>query len=320
MIRNPYANVLWESVHYIPSLSHTHLSNQTHLDTAYNHGIRHLAISNYHPSVPYYPLKDKFSNVPSDLIASPNAEHYGTTNSALHFNAIGSLKEWDGVGGTWRYGFDEVARESPYRCGITINHPTWTGSIPYTTIKAMIEHSPNVLGIEVFNAGCNGSMEHHPDLPIQRGWAVHTWDRLLTDGVYSLGFFGAPDHDIKKGVDWLGRQILLVDNKTQENCEDSYHSGASYGKMYNSDFKFTNIEANDNSVTVATNDGVQIEFITQLGKTIYSGNQATHKLTGDEMYVRIVAKDVSGDRLFSQPIQYSVINEKEKRKKVFMLL
>lgn len=317
MIRNPYADVLWGSVHYIPSLSHTHIKNQTHLDTAYNHGIRHLAISNYHPSEPYYPLEDNFSNVPSDLIASPNAEHYGATNSNVHFNAVGSLKEWDGVRDTWRYGFDEVARESPNRCGITINHPTWS-NLNYATIKAMVEYSPNVMGIEVYNMGCNGGLEFNPRH--SRGWAEHTWDRLLTDGVYSLGFFGAPDHEVNKGVDWIGRQILLVDNNTQENCEDSYHSGASYGKMYNSDFKFTNIEANDNSVTVATNNGVQIEFITQLGKTVYSGNQATHELTGDEMYVRIVAKDASGDRLFSQPIQYSVINEKEKRKKIFMLL
>ncbi len=55
-IENPYQNVDWEKVNYIPSTSHIHITNQQGLDRAYELGYRHLPVSNYYPSAPYYPI------------------------------------------------------------------------------------------------------------------------------------------------------------------------------------------------------------------------------------------------------------------------
>lgn len=316
MLRNPYETVDWSNTNYISSVSHAHINNQEHLDNAYAGGVRHLPASNYYPSKPFYPLEDKVQNVPTDLLSSPNAEHYGATNSNLHFNCIGSMKTWDGVGGTWQYGFDEVVKEMIYKGGITINHPIWSGSLSYSTIKAMMQYRPEVLGIEVFNAGANANVEDADN----RGWAINTWDRLLSEGVYTLGFFGAPDHGIKLGPDFLGRNILLTPEWTEEACGSSYQDGAFYGKMYNTDFKFTNIMADNEKITVSTDTGVVLRFISQLGTTVFDGKEATYNLTGDEMFVRIEAEDINGERLFTQPIQYSTVDKKEKRKRSLILL
>ncbi|MBT3342747.1 MAG: hypothetical protein HN712_13585 [Gemmatimonadetes bacterium] len=52
-MHNPYAGVNWDQARLIPSASHMHLANQSHLENAYQFGIRHFPISNYYPSAPY---------------------------------------------------------------------------------------------------------------------------------------------------------------------------------------------------------------------------------------------------------------------------
>ncbi len=56
-VDNPYEKVNWEKDKQICSTTHLHLTAQEHFDSAYGGGLRHFAISNYYPSVPYYPLK-----------------------------------------------------------------------------------------------------------------------------------------------------------------------------------------------------------------------------------------------------------------------
>lgn len=49
---NPYAGVDWSAVRQIGSGSHIHCREQRSLEILYRRGLRHLAISNYYPSVP----------------------------------------------------------------------------------------------------------------------------------------------------------------------------------------------------------------------------------------------------------------------------
>ncbi len=57
-IDNPYEGVDWKTVLPIPSTSHIHIGSQSKLDKVYNQfGLRHVPISNYYPSAPYYPAR-----------------------------------------------------------------------------------------------------------------------------------------------------------------------------------------------------------------------------------------------------------------------
>lgn len=55
-VDNPYKGVNWEKAIQIRSTSHIHITDQAGLDKAVRIGYRHLPISNYYPSTPYYPI------------------------------------------------------------------------------------------------------------------------------------------------------------------------------------------------------------------------------------------------------------------------
>ena len=55
-IDNPYQSVNWEKTNHIKSTSHIHITDQAGLNKAAELGYRHLPISNYYPSAPYYPI------------------------------------------------------------------------------------------------------------------------------------------------------------------------------------------------------------------------------------------------------------------------
>jgi len=52
MVRNPYAEIDWSTVRQIGSGTHIHCRSQRAMEILYRRGLRHLAISNYYPSVP----------------------------------------------------------------------------------------------------------------------------------------------------------------------------------------------------------------------------------------------------------------------------
>src|ERR1700736_5388432 len=57
-IDNPYADVIWNKVKYIPSATHVHVESQEKFDKIYHKfGLRHMPISNYYPSAPTYPIQ-----------------------------------------------------------------------------------------------------------------------------------------------------------------------------------------------------------------------------------------------------------------------
>lgn len=87
-ILNPYAQVEWDKVEYLHSFSHQHGSDP---QVFWDLGFRHLPLSNYYPSQPFYPLPEAFLREHPDALGAPNAEQHSTTDSGIHFNALGSL-------------------------------------------------------------------------------------------------------------------------------------------------------------------------------------------------------------------------------------
>lgn len=58
LVDDPYAHVDWDAVQHVASASHLHVTTQGRLDQVYDQmKLRHLAISNYYPSAPYYPIE-----------------------------------------------------------------------------------------------------------------------------------------------------------------------------------------------------------------------------------------------------------------------
>lgn len=86
-IVNPYARVDWNQVEYLHSLSHQHGKDP---QVFWDMGYRHLPLSNYYPSQPLYPLPAAFLQKHPEALGGPNAEQHSTTDSGLHFNALGS--------------------------------------------------------------------------------------------------------------------------------------------------------------------------------------------------------------------------------------
>lgn len=84
---NPYQNVTWESTYYLPSTTHWHVTTKSRFFAAYDAGLRHFAVSNYIPSHPMYPIHQNShfdileSEIPDDIIASPNSEKVRFSNA-----------------------------------------------------------------------------------------------------------------------------------------------------------------------------------------------------------------------------------------------
>lgn len=63
MVDDPYEGIDWSRILYVPSTSHVHVEGQSKLDAVYSKfGLRHIPISNYYPSAPYYPAEKIMQN------------------------------------------------------------------------------------------------------------------------------------------------------------------------------------------------------------------------------------------------------------------
>jgi hypothetical protein len=273
---------------------------------------------------PFVMGKKPFTNIPDDILEAPNAEHHSFTNSRAHACAPGSAFQsgtFDvrnkfetvdhgyamGVGQTWQEGFDRMFAKLivPDGGGVTINHPIWS-KLPEDIVFEMLDHDPRVLGMEIFNYTCI----------LQREWEdcrrnEALWDTVLASGRQCFGFF-VPDHRISaKAEFWLGRNVLLVDAFTVEDCLRAYRQGQFYGALKGSGLKFTRIQADEESVNVKTNGATRIEFITENGiaETVLApvGSYtlpAKPDGSPDVAFVRVKAYDDDGEILFSQPTLY----------------
>jgi len=88
-VLDPYRDVEWDTVTYLHSFSHQH-ATEGRLQTLRDMGYGHLPVSNYYPSKPLYPLPEGFRKANPGVLGAPNAEQHSTTDSPVHFNAIGS--------------------------------------------------------------------------------------------------------------------------------------------------------------------------------------------------------------------------------------
>lgn len=299
---NPYSNTIWNK--HIPSVSHAHLSSQDHFDNAYAEGIRHFAITNYHPSVVYYPLDEHF-DVPADVIGCPNTEHYGMTDTSLHMCSVGSMyASGDGVGAPWTKAFDDAISEMLYPDGGTliICHPLWSG-LHLNTILAMLDYAPLRLGIEIWNDGADDDDS-----------VTNLWDQILTTGRCCFGFM-APDHEAKAGS-WDGRNILVVDAANELSCAQAYRSGSLYTSIKGNlnELRFNNISATDSNIIVNTTGAAKIEFISDVRTVTVSADSAEYTVIGDEVFVRIKATK-NDDAIYSQPIMYMTQEEALRKQK-----
>lgn len=316
---NPYSSIEWDSVDHLHSVTHehTHRANvggeawddspdaQERFEGLYRRGIRHFAISNYHPAAPTYPLDAYFEGVPSDALGCPNGEH--TAGDRPHYCAPGSTFESinRSYNPPWEELFDELLDHLAYEDGggIVINHPR-RSALDINTIEKRLAYDPRVLGIEAWNHRGVVNPKYRA-----RGNALSTWDELLMGHHRVFGFFNPDYHSHWDGRSWgyeaRGRNVLLVEEATEEAAARAYREGHFYGALDGSGLRFEQILATEEAITVRTNGAESIEFISfgQSMQQSYDGS-ATYRPSADEPYVRIEAADATGERIFSQPIRF----------------
>ena len=326
-VLNPYSGVNWGSYQEVVSISHAHAKNQEQFDCLYAGGVRHIAVSNYYRSEPFYPVVDgKISGIesaetvtiPSDCVPCPNAEHHNMTVNALHMCTIGSFfssgspevimpdgssdrsatpKGMDGK--DWRDLIKAAVPMLQYSDGggLTINHPTWS-NLKMKDIFSILDYTPYVLGIEAYNTDLEGDLQY--------------WDDVLITGRRAWGFF-VPDHKHKTKPDgnWKGRNILLVPQKTERDCLKAYRDGHFYGRLNNTDLAFTNISLDDKTIIVNTNSATSITIIEDGIRTVYSGNFCTHTVSSNAVYVRAEANSTD-NTIYSQAITFKPFTPRRK--------
>jgi len=308
---NPYADVVWSGVNYIQSLCHAHIRDQERFDRAYNTGIRHFALTRYHPSIITYPLED-FFEVPFDAIGCPNTEHLSPSTYGFHHNSIGSLYEYESdvpVINSMEEQVDAIVAQLIYPGGggITINHPGDANRIDQ--VNTWLDYSPLVLGIEILNTDYNYD-------------ARKLWDNVLNTGRRCWGFC-VPDHTFSNpDIPHIFRNVLLTDAWTELACAVAYRKGAFYGCHTGAGCKFTNISLSGGKLTVTTDTATSIKFIANRSvRMTVSGNTAVYGIRSDDVYVRIEATD--GDEvIFSNPIMLKTKEDirKEQMRKRFLLM
>ena len=254
------------------------------------------------------------------MIIAPNAERHTFSNSSLHANSPGSFYSsgsfdarnkfmtYDhgycfGTGKPWQTVFGEMLEQLqfPDGGGITINHPVWS-KLSFGQVCAMLDFDRRVLGIEVYNDTCEVSTTTP-----QRGWATALWDQLLDTGRKCFGFF-VPDHTLEKG-----RNILLVPEFTEHACLQAYRKGAFYGAINGTGLAFTRILLKNNGLEVEVSHPSTIRMISDMRTVTKSDVRSTRfSINVDDpdrpamKYARVEAEDGSGERIFSQPIRFTL--------------
>lgn len=315
---NPYENVNWETDLQITSCSHQHCESQAQLNTlVQSSGIQHIAISNYYPSEPCYPLEEIYT-VPVGIISSPNAEHHnmtimGSSFPSMHLNGLGSTFESGsardqspvGCGGAnVSVIVPQILANLQYEDGggITINHPTWSG-MNDTQINYLLDLDERMLGIEIFNTVYEDdqSAENHVE-------NIKKWDAALKTGRRCWGFAVA-DHKGQTTADWMGRNILLVPSLTEYNCLKAYRNGEFYTRIKNTDLAFTSISLNGNTFSVRTENASTIKIVIDGTGTEYSGNSVDVTVPNGITYIRAEAHSANDD-IYSNPIMFKGVKKR----------
>lgn len=315
---NPYIDVNWQSVLKIPACSHQHCETQAQFNNIVASGMYELyAISNYYPSAPVYPLSSKFTDIPSNAISCPNAEHHNMSNNGssvvgLHVNGLGCTKvsgsgrqyvdgHWvydspvgfDGA--DWRTAFGEILTTLLYSDGggITINHPNWSshhGGIP--DVLQMLAFDDRVLGIEVWNANYEDGEN--------RNWDWELWDYILRKGIRCWGF-AASDHTGQNSGSPEGRNVLLCTERSEHECLKAYREGRFYCQLHASNLAFTNISLSGRTLNVSAPNATSISVVIDSKKTTFNSNTVSIGLPNRCIYVRVEARSAD-DTIWCNPI------------------
>ena len=258
-----------------------------------------------------YPFKEGekiFPPLPAHILEAPNAEHHGVTDAPgeTHITGLGSFcatGTFDarnkfktfrhgfgcGSGMPWRTLFQEILNQLQYPDGggVVINHPTWS-HMDQKLLHDMLDFDPRVLGIEALNGDCSRS---------NTAWSLDHWDTALRSGRQCYGFF-ATDHFGCDPID--GRIKILAKEYTAESALRAIRNGEFYGALQGKSVQFTSIKAENGVLSAATDRPAQWQFI--------SGDGIVYETTGTEAacpfgsnsYLRIVAEDETGEKIFSQ--------------------
>lgn len=327
-MHNPYAGINWGTISKVSSCSHMHCLNQSDFDRIVNGGVKFVAISNYYPSKPDYPLSTNYT-VPSGIIGTVNAEQhnfriYGALKSGLHINSLGSTFSSGSARGETPIGCDGTAVEGIIpkilnqlkysdAGGITINHPIWSG-LKQNDIEYLLSIDERVLGFEIYNANSQlGDANGEGADPTDLARELVYWDNILSKGIRCFGFCVA-DHWGQYSSNWTGRNILLVDELTEQKCLMAYRKGCFYGQINNTDLAFTNIGFNGTTLNVSTNNATSIKVIVNGNSTTYNSSSAIQSIPITATYVRVEAHS-DDDSIFSNPI---MIREHKRTKTDFI--
>ena len=317
---NPYSGVTWGTVTRVMSCSHEHCEDQSDFNVLIeSSGLRHIAISNYYPSAPVYPLSAKFDyGIPAGAISCPNAEHHnlsikGTPLSRLHINGLGSFYSSGSPRGEVPFGCQGVDvltivgaicnhLQFPDGGGVTINHPYWS-RLSIDDIEYILDYDDRVLGLEIFN-----SFIEKEDAPESMVGNIEKWDAVLLTGRRCWGFCVA-DHQGQQFPDWMGRNILLVDEATEHKCLQAYRKGAFYGQLKNSNLAFTNISFSNGTFEVSTANAETIKVVIDGVATEYNCNSVSVAVPDNATYVRAEGHSAD-DIVFSNPVMLKEYSHK----------
>jgi len=294
---NPYKNIVWSSVQDVTSVTHAHCTTQAHFDTLKAH-YDHVAISNYYPSIPYYPLSDFFQNT-DGVIASPNAEQHGMSDVSghVHLNGVGAyIMSGDKYDGTLRDMVDNALETLMYHSGggVTLNHPKWS-ELDKAGIETILL-SGGIIAMEIWNASCERNN--------QTGFSLDLWDAVLSDGIQVFGV-AVPDHEAQyhplEDGQPFGYNHLLVIGKTEGEILSAYRQGHYYTTLYNDGLTLENLSISSGTVSVEVSEESTITFITAARTVTASGTTATFAAQAGDVYVRVEASR-GANRLFSNAI------------------
>lgn len=331
-LSNPYQGVDWGGAQ-AAGLTHAHGTDLATLQDMVGAGYACLGFSNYYPSDPAraYPLTNMSGvtagDIPAGVVGVPCAEHHSFTDAGGHISAVGSLLSSgtskvetppDGTGyegPVLQFVQDfEDALLYPQVGGLCLNHPKLSfAGVPKAC--ELLDHSPYVLGIEVFNHLGEWNYDG-------KGWALDTWHDILVSGRRCFGF-GSPDHaDVegapseRKGFNRLllpASYATMTRSEREQACLEAYYNGHWYVAIADTSPVLTRVSADTSQVTVEFAEACDITFAyASPGDAAYSetepvtGTTATYTLTGNEVYVRAVGTGSGADDIsLTQPIMFN---------------
>lgn len=294
--KNPYYKVPFRTrrsssvpwvygIHEVISCSHCHCETQAEFEELKQH-YDHVAISNYYPSSPWYPLEARFENV-GDTLGSPNAEHSVSGRfNGFHLNAVGGYMS---TPTSYENGDDFIVEamttmKMANGGGITINHPKWSSRYA-DTIIALMDKVSGIIALEVWNANCeelNG-----------KGDSSEIWDNILKTG-RQIFATAVPDHNWQgeNPVETYGNGYnhMLVTNASEEEVLVAYKMGRFYCSKFNDGLKMTYIDLSDEGLlSIEVSDASTYKFITATRnvEVTTAATSATFQTQDGDVYVRV---------------------------------